>query len=461
MFTRRAFAGLAAAGAALSASAARSQETSSSAPKAARRAETDAAKAFTEATHPRGREAAADSEWQAIWRANLAEAETRSDGAYVAGLMRTLSWFDDGHTAVLPFEFVGGVPTQLAGGPFGASLPLKVRPFHDGLWVVAAKDEAAPLLGARIVRVNGVSDVDLMRRHAEHWAGYDPWAHRWSSLIFTSAGLLQGYGVLDDPARPIRIEAAAPDGRQVAAEVRAAPGRAEGLADLKRTKTQPELWGDGQPGGLYVRPLPERRALYVSIDQMEDAEGLKFTDHSRAVFKAMEAPQVERLIIDLRRNGGGNNFLGEPLRKGLERSRFNRPGGLYVLTSPATFSAAQNLADRLERETWAVFGGEPTGGSPNHYGDGKIFKGAATGVSLLCSTIPWFDSYPMDKRTWIAPDLPSPALFADWAAGRDPALELALTHRDPRPLDEFEEARVFYYARPSQKTPWRPFWRAT
>jgi hypothetical protein len=37
-----------------------------------------------------------------------------------------------------------------------------------------------------------------------------------------------------------------------------------------------------------------------------------------------------------------------------------------ALTSPQTFSAAMNFATRLERETDALFVGEPTGGAPNH-----------------------------------------------------------------------------------------------
>ena len=163
-------------------------------------------------------------------------------------------------------------------------------------------------------------------------------------------------------------------------------------------------------------------------------------------------------MIDLRRNGGGNNFLGEGLRKFFERSRFNRPGGLYVLIGPQTFSAAQNLANRLERETYAVFVGEPTGGEPNHYGDAAIHRG--DGYVAAVSTIPWFDSYPMDKRRWIMPDLLVPAVFEDWRAGRDPALDAALAHRTEAKANDLSEGRTFVYGRASQKAEWKPFWIA-
>ena len=175
----------------------------------------------------------------------------------------------------------------------------------------------------------------------------------------------------------------------------------------------------------------------------------------------MEESAPQRLIIDLRRNGGGNNFLFEALRKHVERSRFNRPGGLYVLISPQTFSAAQNATNRLERETFALFVGEPSGGSPNHYGDAQEAASSATGLAAAISTLPWFDGYPMDKRQWVAPDLPSPHLFADWREGLDPALRIAMTHLTNAPADEWSQASTFYFARQSQSVEWRPFWRKT
>jgi hypothetical protein len=76
----------------------------------------------------------------------------------------------------------------------------------------------------------------------------------------------------------------------------------------------------------------------------------------------------------------------------------------------------------------------------------------------MVSTIPWFDSYPQDRRMWIMPDLPVPQLFEDWRAGRDRALDVALAHRTASPADFFDNDRIFYFARESQKAAWKPFW---
>jgi hypothetical protein len=117
---------------------------------ASRRDEVAAFRAFAVTTHPRGAVAATDDDWQLRWDRLATEADRLSDGAYFHRLRRALGWFRDGHTTVLPFEFVGGVPPQLADGPFRLSLSLRFRVFHDGAWVVAAGDDASTLLGRRV-----------------------------------------------------------------------------------------------------------------------------------------------------------------------------------------------------------------------------------------------------------------------------------------------------------------------
>lgn len=454
MWTRRAFTSLLAASSAVVTTRAHARARANG-----RRAEAAALRAFAETTHPRGREAAADRRWIETWDTATAGAETASDGAYFLNLWRGLSWFRDGHTTVLPFDFTGGVPDAFADGAFARRTGLRVQVRHDGVWVAEAPASSDALIGRRIEAINETPIADLMRRHVEAFPGEETWAHNWAGALFTSLGLLQGHDVVGaDIDAPLRVQVLDESGGAITVGVPTAREEPERIQPGRATSRR-EAWALEAGAGNYVRSLPDG-AIYVSIDDMADAEGMSFEALTSAVFAAMEAPQARRLVIDLRRNGGGNNFLGEALRRGVARSRFNRPGGLYVLISPATFSAAQNLATRLERETWAVFVGEPTGSSPNHYGDAEAFQGEASGITAIVSTIPWFDSYPMDDRRWIMPDLFAPMTHADWLAGRDAALDLALGHESDASPVEWSEARVFYFRRESQQARWAPFWRA-
>lgn len=451
--TRRDLAALAALGVGATAASSLQAEAQAS----NRRSEVETLRLRAETLHPRGREAAADTDWHERWNALAADADQLSDGAYFIRTRQALAWFKDGHTTLLPFEFTGGVPAPMAHGPFALSLPIGVRVFHDGAYVTSAKDEGASLLGARITHIGSMDTIALTRGWATNWPGNDAWAHRWAGTMVSPA-FLQALGAVNNPSEPIRVEAVLGQ-RRVHAALRPRPDGSADRQPLQRTKTQVELWSDaaGQAAsGNFVRRVDE--AIYVSCDEL-GMDTQPFGTFTHACFQAMEDAAPDRLVIDLRRNGGGNNYLFEALRKHVERSRFNRPGALYVMISPRTFSAAQNATNRLERETFALFVGEPSGGAPNHFGDGQVSAGAATGITSLISTLPWFDSYPQDQRVWVMPDLPSPQLFEDWRDGADPTLQIALTHTGDAPADEWSEVNTFYFRRPSQATEWRPFWR--
>lgn len=422
-----------------------------------RSAESAAFRSFAETTHPRGCDAASDHAWRTHWDALAVDADRLSDGAYFQRVRRGLGWFRDGHTTVLPFEFVGGIPAQLSKGPFRLSLPVDVRVFHDGAWIAAAGDEASPLLGTRVEKVGRLSAAELIGALAVDWPGNNAWAHRWSAGVFVTPAFLQAMGAIDDPEMPVVLETTGRDARQRRIAVPARERETAELLPVDRRTTAREEWAKAAGGGNYVRVI-EGVVGYLSLDDMDDVEGKTFEALTREVFAVLDRPDVRRLVIDLRRNGGGNNFHGEALRKRIGRSRLNHPGGLYVLIGPRTFSAAQNLANRLERETFAIFVGEPTGGAPNHYGDARIHAGAVTGITAIVSSLPWFDSYPQDQRPWIMPDLPVAETFVDWRDGHDRALTTAIEHTTDAVADDLSRDRTFYFRRDSQVRDWSPFW---
>jgi len=149
-------------------------------------------------------------------------------------------------------------------------------------------------------------------------------------------------------------------------------------------------------------------------------------------------------------------MLCEPVRKRIGRSHFNAPGAIYVLIAPHTFSAAQNLATRLERETFAVFMGEPTGSSPNHCGDATRFGDGPADLPAQVSTVRWMDSSPADKRVTIKPDVLVPSTFSDFLGGHDTVLETAYSHTHVSRKDDRVEAAP--WDRGSQLRDWSPFW---
>jgi C-terminal processing protease CtpA/Prc len=130
------------------------------------------------------------------------------------------------------------------------------------------------------------------------------------------------------------------------------------------------------------------------------------------------------VIIDVRRNGGGNNFLNWPLIRTLIRFEADREGRrIYVLAGRHTFSAAQNFSNQVRRFTFATFVGEPTGSSANFTGETTPINLPFSGLRASISSRYWQDSHATDTRIWIAPDIPVDLDSTSFFENEDPALD--------------------------------------
>ena len=136
-----------------------------------------------------------------------------------------------------------------------------------------------------------------------------------------------------------------------------------------------------------------------------------------------QADDVERVVIDLRHNSGGDNTTLAPLELALRDPAIDRPGKLYAIIGRVTFSAAANFATDLEGATSVTFAGEDMGGSPNLFGDTRPVTLPDSGQILRMAARYWERSTPDDMRITIEPEIRAELTADDYFAGRDPVLE--------------------------------------
>ncbi|TMQ67236.1 MAG: hypothetical protein E6K79_00390 [Candidatus Eisenbacteria bacterium] len=96
-----------------------------------------------------------------------------------------------------------------------------------------------------------------------------------------------------------------------------------------------------------------------------------------------------------------------------------------VITGRWTWSAAQMLINELENLADVVFAGEPSASRGNVYGDSKKIVLPNSHLTVRVSSLYWQQSDPRDTREFIPVTVSAPLTFADYVAGRDPALEAA------------------------------------
>jgi len=305
-------------------------------------------------------------------------------------------------------------------------LPVRFFLFPEGLHILAATPPHADLVGAKVIAIADHPAAGALGQAERIVARENPMTPHWESPhALQSAVVLRGLGL-------------APENGPIVLEVEDASGsrRKVELAPLDKPTGHRDFTfqvpGRSEPLPLCLRSagrmmwhelLPDGRTMYCQLNGIGHGE-LSFQRYFERLFAEIDDSPVERLILDLRWNNGGNTFLNPALIEGIQRStKFRQPGKLFVVIGRNTFSAALNTTLELERRTTAILVGEPTSSPPNFVGESVRVVLPHTNWPVSISDLSWQTSYPMDYRAWLAPVMYAPPTAAAFRAHRDPALE--------------------------------------
>ena len=357
-----------------------------------------------------------------------------TDAQALLAVVKLMTFLGDGHTTVLP---AGENPA------FRTAAPLQFYWFAEGLFVISADTKHKDLLGAQVLQLDGRPAADVLAAMAPYVSrdrGNPMWPKQITPYMLRSLVLLHAAGQIKGPER-------------VTLTVRD-PGGAQRDVAVAADATQPNIWNQlpnppswvnfastvGAPP-LYLRSmdrnywfeyLADRKTVYFQYNRVLDDEKESLAQFTERLFRFIDEKDVERLVIDMRWNNGGNTSLSHPLLLALVGNRkINRRGKLFEIIGRRTYSAAQNTVTYIERYTNATFVGEPTGSSPNFVGEEFPVTLPYSKIVANVSHLYWESSVPQDQRVWLAPHVYTTPTFGDFRAGRDPALEAILEYRAP------------------------------
>lgn len=147
-----------------------------------------------------------------------------------------------------------------------------------------------------------------------------------------------------------------------------------------------------------------------------------FIQFRKKVIETLKRENFDKIIFDMRFNGGGNSSQGTELIKEMAAmDNVNVKGKLYVITGRLTFSSAIINTMDFMKMTKAIFVGEETTGKPNHYGEVKSFVLPFSGMTVSYST-KYFRNSDKDLKT-ITPDKIVETTFNDLMTGKDPVYD--------------------------------------
>jgi len=346
---------------------------------------------------------------EADFRAGLAALDTDlatlDDDQVIARLAQLVARLGDGHTRIV--------------APLVEPMPLRLFWFDDGLYLLAAPAAEAWAVGGEIVAIGGVPTPDALATLTSVVSHDNPSQARGEApAALLRPELVRGLGL------------AGANG-SLALTIRPRAGRETRELFLQPSATPPS-WhlGAGAPARLplarrgprqpyWSHYLPDARALFVQYSECRDAQPsfAAFVDELAAT---LASQPVDRLVIDLRTNGGGNSAVFAPM---LALIRAHPRLKIFALIGRGTFSSA--VLNALELEALgATLVGEVAGGAPSHHGEVRSFTLPSHPLTVSYSTRRFTNA--RHPGAELAPSLPVAVTAADFFAGQDAAVDAAL-----------------------------------
>jgi hypothetical protein len=360
------------------------------------------------------------------------------------GLTRMVSLFEYGHTQI-PFSTLAK----------DAVLAVNLYHFEDGIFIEGVQKDNQAVLGAKLLKVGGMPVADALKAiRPVVPVENDNYFKAYGLRFLTVPSILHAQGVIPTFSTDITLTLEK-DGKVFDHTFSSVP-----LKELSRDYgfTIPnETWisvrqQDKTP--LFLKDLNEKlyffeyleasKTLYVRQSSVFNDEKETLQDFYKRLFAFIDSNDIEKLVYDVRLNGGGNNYNNKPLIKGImARPEINKRGSFFYIIGRNTFSACQNLTNEIQNYTEAIMIGEPTAENKNFYGDTRPVTFPNSKMKAYLSYAWWQDMPAWENKDWTIPNIAVTMTFDDYVRNQDPVLDAAMNYTDDgfilNPLDHLTQ----------------------
>ncbi|MBV8726969.1 MAG: hypothetical protein JO233_04225 [Candidatus Eremiobacteraeota bacterium] len=344
--------------------------------------------------------------------------------------------------------------------------PLRLRLSSDGIYVESAPLQYSVAVGGRLISIDGMPSATVYSKTSALVAQDpgNPGLQEVIGPVFMTAGhILHGLDVTASPdtatfevlknGRHVKLNLVP----SVPLETLYGHVPIAGWADA-RGSSSPPIWLSHPEKTFWWTYLPAKKIFYIQFNAVSDAPHETVAHFFETAFTKVRKLPVDKLVLDIRSNWGGNNFLLKPIIVGLIRlPSIDRRGHLFVITSRNTYSAAQNLVNRLEFYTDAIFVGQPTGQHVNSYGDPTMIVLPNSGIRVGMASLWWQDITERDRRIETDPEIAADPTLADYVANRDPALSAIMHYRPELNLEDSIQRAIVTGSVPSGSAAYKAY----
>ena len=348
------------------------------------------------------------------------------------GLARIIGSFKYGHTRV------GWQNNPISLRQF----PVNLYHFSDGIYVQGVHKDYADALGAKVISVGGMPVMQALKKiYPVVPSENDQFFKAYGLLYLMSPEVLHAQRVVPTLSDNVELTLEK-NGKTFTTSLKAMAAGEWAPRTYGFVQSEGE-WLDAREAGetplylknldkiYYFEHLPEKNTVYIRHSQIQDDPSESIPEFYTRVFDFMAKNDVQNLILDVRLNGGGNNYKNKAIvTRIIESQKINTTGNLKVIIGRRTFSACQNLVNELDNYTNTVFFGEPTSENINFYGDNNELILPNTKTPVYLSFAWWQDKPQWENGEWLAPHVAVEMSFEEYQTNQDPVLKTALDFGD-------------------------------
>jgi hypothetical protein len=319
-------------------------------------------------------------------------------------------------------NLIGDAHTYIAMPDDSPQFPFQVRRFGTQYRVIAVLGSAERILGARLVMLQNRPIAVVMQRLLaltpadEHWSLRQARAER-----FLSMGMIL-HGLDLTPTREAVTLTLVDDvGQKFTFDAHAVPANVAAVRPWTQAFSSRPLYLQHPDQAFWCQDLPAARTAYCSFRGYDS-----LSTRAADLLALVERTRPDKLVIDMRDNGGGDYTLGlRYLIKPISNlSRLNRRGHLFVVIGTNTFSAGMANAAQFRTRTAAILVGQLIGEKPNSFQEAREMRLPNSHLRVRYST-QYYD-FVVRGPNAVRPDHEIVPTWADYRAGRDPVLEWIL-----------------------------------
>ncbi len=336
-------------------------------------------------------------------------------------IAKLLAKAGDAHTFLpLDHAYAGLVPTNLNYHKF----PLTLYWFSNDLCVTSTSKDYPFLLGLRLIKIENTDIIDVTNQ-VNSLISHENAARlkQWNPSYMTIPEVLKNLKIISslDNAR-FTFRNSKNQIVQFIVKSKADNVRINWV-DFHKPGIASPLYKKNNNLNYWCDYLADNRLLYFKYNKCFEISETPFNELTKNIFNYIDTKRVDKLVIDLRNNIGGDSYIIEDLIKGLnQRPSINKKGCIFVIIGRQTFSSGVTSAIELRKKTHAILIGEP---ADNYkFGNVKLLILPNSKLPLVYSTrkVPV-----LDKGMSIKPDINIELNLSEYYQGQDPIVNKILS----------------------------------